>query len=200
MKPTLLNAIKFLAYITPFLLGFTFILLAALNGTPLPALVYFGILALTMLVISMITIHSDMPIPTGYNELCKTFGWNFYDDAYYRPALGSYFIVFTFMYSLIPMIMNSQINIFFISFMSAVLILDAVVNFGINKCYTMATYIIAVFFGIMLGGLSSALINSTNPELIFFGDKASNKSSCGMVSSKNFKCQVYKNGQLIKQL
>ena len=200
MKPTLLNSIKFLAYITPFLLGFTFILLAAMNGTPLPAIVYFGVLALTMFIVSLIVVKSDTPLPTNYNELCKTWGWNFYDDAYYRPSLATYFIVFTAMYNIVPMFMNSNVNYWFMFFLILVFALDSVVNYGINKCYTVASYTLASVFGMIVGGVSSALINTADPNLMLFGNIPSDRQSCGRTSNKNFKCLVYKNGQLIKRL
>lgn len=198
---TLLNAIKFLAYISPFLLGFTFILISAMNGTPLPAIIYFGILALSMFLLSLIVIKGTDPIPRDYNELCKTWGWNFFTDAYYRPSLGTYFIVFTLFYTIIPMIINKNMNYFFLSFMLFVFILDLVINFGVNKCYRISTYMISIFAGLIIGGVSSPLINATNPELVFFSTGGpSNNVTCGKVSNKNFKCLVYKNGQLIKQL
>lgn len=197
---SLLNAIKFLAYISPFLLGFTFILIAAMNGTPLPAIIYFGILALSMFLLSLITISSTNPLPSNYNELCKTWGWNFFSDAYYRPSLGTYFIVFTLFYTLLPMILHSNVNYFFLTFMLFVFILDLVINFGVNKCYQTSTYFISIFAGLLIGGLTSPFIASADPSLVFFGSPPSNNQQCGMVSKKNFKCLVYKNGQLIKQL
>ena len=78
--------------------------------------------------------------------------------------------------------------------------LDVVFNFGINKCYTLSSYVISVFLGTIVGGISSSLINSTNPELVYFGESPTNNVTCGKVSNKNFKCLVYKNGQLVKKL
>ena len=81
MKFWLLNTLKFLAYISPFLLGFTFITVSALNATYLKPLIYIGILALTMLIVAQIKLNDNMPMPNDFNELCKTWGWNFFDDA-----------------------------------------------------------------------------------------------------------------------
>ena len=201
MKLWLLNILKFLAYISPFLLGFTFITVSALNGTYLQPIIYFGILALTMLVISTIKINSGMPMPDDFNELCKTWGWNFFNDAYYRPSLATYFIVFSAFYTITPMIITGSINVPFIVYLITVFLLDFVFNFNINNCYTVSSYTISVFLGIIIGAITSSLIHSTFPELIYFGDgEPSNKESCGKVSNKQFKCKVYRNGELIKQL
>tara|TARA_B100001063_G_C16557196_1_gene449092 strand:+ start:162 stop:356 length:195 start_codon:yes stop_codon:yes gene_type:complete len=64
----------------------------------------------------------------------------------------------------------------------------------------MSSYIISIFAGTLIGGISSSFINASNPELVYFGLSPSNNEVCGKVSNKNFKCSVYKNGQLIKQL
>ena len=200
MKFWLLNTLKFLAYISPFLLGFTFITVSALNATYLKPLIYIGILALTMLIVAQIKLNDNMPMPNDFNELCKTWGWNFFDDAYYRPSLATYFITFSAFYSLMPMIINKTFNVVFIVYIIAVFLLDLIFNFSINKCYTISSYTISVFLGTLIGGISSSLINSTNPELVYFGESPSNNVTCGKVSNKNFKCLVYKNGQLIKRL
>ena len=200
MKFWLLNTFKFLAYISPFLFGFSLITISAMNGTYLQPIIYFGILALSMMLLSQIKLNKDMPIPANFNELCKTWGWNFFDDAYYRPSLGTYFIVFSLFYTIIPMIINKTFNIFFIVYSICVFVLDLLFNFSINNCYTMSSYIISIFAGILIGGLSSSFINASNPELVYFGISPSNNEVCGKVSNKNFKCSVYKNGQLIRQL
>lgn len=200
MKLNLLNSLKFLAYITPFLLAFTFILLAAINGTPIPALIYFGILAISIFLLSLFVIKTDTPLPTNYNELCKTWGWNFFDDAYYRPSLATYFIVFTFFYTMVPMFINSNVNYWFMAFMLSVFALDTVFNFFINNCYTLPSFITSMITGLIVGIGSAVGINGISPNLTFFGDMKSNKATCGKVSNKNFKCLVYKNGQILKQL
>ena len=200
MKFWLLNTFKFLAYIAPFLFGFSLITISAMNGTFLQPIIYFGILALTMMLLSQIKLNKDMPIPADFNEICKTWGWNFFDDAYYRPSLGTYFIVFSVFYTLMPMIINKTFNIFFLVYIISVFVLDTLFNFGINKCYTTSSYVISIFAGTLIGGITSSLINATNPELIYFGLSPSNNQVCGKVSNKNFKCSVYRNGQLIRQL
>lgn len=200
MKFWLLNTFKFLAYISPFLLGFTFITVSALNGDYLKPIIYFGILGLSMLLISQIKLNTNTPIPDNFNELCKTWGWNFFDDAYYRPSLATFFITFSAFYTIMPMIINGTFNVLFIVYLISVFVLDLIFNLSLNKCYTLSSYMISVFTGTIIGGVSSALINSTNQELVYFGESPSNKTSCRKVSNKNFKCLVYKNGELIKRL
>ena len=199
MNFNLRNMFQFLAYITPFLLGFTFLLLAAMNGNVLQAVVYFGILVMTSLVVSMLKINNGVPLP-AIPEVCKTWGWNFFDDAYYRPSLSTYFISFTLMYVLTPMLVTSNVNWFLFSFMTFVYVLEMTYNFGYNKCYTLMSFVLSTLLGVLFGGGSGLLLSKNAPEMIFFGDKPSNKATCGKVSNRNFKCVVYKNGQLIKSI
>ena len=60
MKFWLLNTFKFLAYIAPFLFGFSLITISAMNGTFLQPIIYFGILALTMMLLSQIKLNKDI--------------------------------------------------------------------------------------------------------------------------------------------
>ena len=156
----LLNTFKFLAYIAPFLFGFSLITISAMNGTFLQPIIYFGILALTMMLLSQIKLNKDIPLPADFNEICKTWGWNFFDDAYYRPSLGTYFIVFSVFYTLMPMIINKTFNIFFLVYIISVFVLDTVFNFSINKCYTTSSCVISIFAGTLIGNF--IFINKCN--------------------------------------
>jgi hypothetical protein len=44
------------------------------------------------------------------------------------------------------------------------------------------------------------LIQTQNPELLYYDDLISNKIACSKPSQQKFKCSVYKNGELLKTL
>ena len=55
--------------------------------------------------------------------------------------------------------------------------------------------------GYLLGSLFYMIIDiSGHKDLLFFNEIASDKAICEKPTRKTFKCQVYKNGQLIKTM
>ena len=195
-----MNSIQFLAYIAPFLLIFTLITISVIDGRLIKMLLYVGSLAITSGLLSLVTFSKDdkNKLPENYNELCKTFGWNFFKESYYKPSLSTYCIVFTMAYTIAPMIFVNNINVGYIIFLIFIFVLDFGINYGYNKCYTPRSYFISLVFGVLVGSVLSLLIHDRAKEFVYFGDK--DERRCGKVSKNKFKCSVYKNGVLIRDL
>ena len=101
------NLFDIITYISTFLLGFTFILLSFINGEPIKPIVYLGsLLSTMMLVVFFLKFKTKEPIPIS--PICNM--WSILDDTFYRPSMSTYFIIFTFFYTLIPMIITSNMN------------------------------------------------------------------------------------------
>ena len=60
--------------------------------------------------------------------------------------------------------------------------------------------VIGALFGLVLGGTWYGIIKASgNPQLLYF-EELSNGETCSRPSKQTFKCAVYKNGKLIKNL
>jgi hypothetical protein len=60
--------------------------------------------------------------------------------------------------------------------------------------------ILGALVGLLLGsGWYALLKGSGNPQLLYF-EEVSNGNACSRPSKQKFKCSVYKNGKLIKNL
>lgn len=191
------NLFQFLSYISPFLLAFTFILIGFMNSEPLKPLIYIGCLTITMgLVVGLLKFNSKgMP---SSSPVCSM--WNILEDGYYRPSMSTYFITFTLFYIMLPMFFSGNPNYFLITFILFILASDTVNKYILNKCINFNGLMVAIVTGIMFGSVTAFGLYQINSELVFFGDYTSNKESCAKKSNKKFVCNVYKNGELIKQM
>jgi hypothetical protein len=198
MNLSMTNLFQFLSYISPFLLAFTFILIGFMNGQPIQPIIYLGVLSLTMgLVVGLLKLNNEGAIPTQ-GALCNM--WNIMPDAYNRPSMSTYFIVFTFAYIMMPMIMANNINYYLMTFILLIFAGDTISKYVMNKCISTSGLVVAFITAAILGTGAGFGIYSINPELTFFSDVKSNRVSCGKKSGKEFVCSVYRNGQLIKNL
>jgi len=74
-----------------------------------------------------------------------------------------------------------------------------------SRLYNHCTTFLGTGLGLLLGGILSfgyyAIIKETQPDLLYFiNSKSSNNVACSKPSKQTFKCSVYKNGKLIKNL
>jgi hypothetical protein len=187
------NLFQFISYISPFLLAFTFILIGFMNGEPVKPIIYLGVLSLTMgLVVGLLKFNTSKTPPN--NPACKVF--DILTDSFYRPSMSTYFIAFTLMYTLIPMLMSGGVNYYLISFILLILGADTVTKFFVYKCMTLNGLLLGGITALVLGSLSSVMLYNIDSKLVFFGDDVSNRTQCS-TKGKKFVCRVYKNGRLI---
>ena len=68
-------------------------------------------------------------------------------------------------------------------------------------CTTWAGIIFGTLIGVMLGmAYFSILHNSGADNLLYFSDSVSNRTVCSRPKKQQFKCNVYKNGELVQSL
>jgi hypothetical protein len=86
-----------------------------------------------------------------------------------------------------------------LSLLFVIYAIDCVVKTG-NKCTSPIGIILGSFVGMVWGLLWYFLIQTQNPELLYYDDLISNKIACSRPTQQQFKCSVYKNGQLLQTL
>ena len=125
-------------------------------------------------------------------DFFSTFGYN-YPSPNFQAAINS----FTLIYLLIPMMMNK--NLF-----NPLVIISIIVFSAINSTYLylkMCTNSQGLILGTLIGGLFGfiwfSIMYSANKNLVFYNELASNNAICSMPSKQTFKCNVYKNGEII---
>ncbi len=120
---------------------------------------------------------------------------------YGNGTFSAFVFAFTIMYLFFPMFANNSVNYWIFSGLLFYFFLDIFIKFY-KGCYINLGYL---FLNVLLGLASSALIVvlmyfGGSSKYLFFNEVQSNKQVCSMPKNQTFKCNVYKNGELIGNL
>jgi hypothetical protein len=109
-----------------------------------------------------------------------------------------FIFAFTAGYAFLPMVINKTINIFILTAFILYAGFDMLWK-NYNRCiFSIPIILVNLLFGLIIGiTIVLALSGSGNSKLLFFNEYSSDKEICSMANKQQFKCAVYKNGQLI---
>lgn len=128
------------------------------------------------------------------NLLCNSVQYTSFGNA----TLSTFVFGFTIMYLLLPMFFNNSINFLIVQILLVYSMLDLYIK-QTNNCLPKATEVALNFLcGLLCGAaIIGCLYAGGSSYILFFNEIQSNKEVCNMPSKQTFKCQVYKNGELI---
>ena len=129
--------------------------------------------------------------------ICTSIQYSKYGNA----TFSAFIFAFTIMYLSIPMFSNGSVNYWIFAGLIFYFFLDIFIKFY-KGCMINPGYL---FLNVLLGLTSSALIVvlmyfGGSSKYLFFNEIQSNKQMCSMPKNQTFKCNVYKNGELIGNL
>ena len=187
----------FFSLISPYvLLGF-FLLLSLFN-TNMKGIIYLIGIIILLFISSFVK-----PISTSSDNkgrtLCNVFGVANDLDLTNGLPLSLLVYGFTFMYLLFPMVQNRMMN--YPVLFSLLLLISSDISIKLNlKCINMTGISVALSIATVSGILWYILIQNIAPYLLYHVDYISDKQVCSMPSQQHFKCNVYKNGELISTM
>jgi len=119
---------------------------------------------------------------------------------YKSPSLSSFFIMYTLGYIAAPMPVYNDWNVVAIFMFTTLFIIDAFVRLS-SDCSTMSGIALGGIGGLIIGvfmyfGLSWAGLG----KFLYYSIGNSNKVYCSKPKEQNFKCYVYKNGNIISTI
>jgi hypothetical protein len=78
--------------------------------------------------------------------------------------------------------------------------MDSIVKYK-NKCTSPVGIVMGSILGLIFGITWFLMIKASGQTgLLYYDDLVSNKIACSRPTKQNFKCQVYKNGELIQNI
>ena len=199
MQLTFSNIFQFVSALSPLLIGFFLVMTSVFNQN-IRGIVYLGgvLIACAINLVLMNVVRS--PNNPSRSPICDLVELPFGINAFNSPAISSLFIAFTIAYLVLPMHYNDTTNYGVLAALFGLFIMDAISKVT-SKCTSTVGVLLGGLVGLVLGGAWFALFKGTGySSLLFFDEVASNNVICSRPSKQTFKCSVYKNGQLIKDL
>ena len=128
------------------------------------------------------------------NSICNSVEYTKFGNS----TISTFVFGFTIMYLLLPMFINNSINFLIVQILLIYSVIDLYIKQS-NKCLPDATEVMLNFLGGLFCGAAiiGFLYAGGSTYIMFFNEIQSNKEVCTMPSKQTFKCQVYKNGELI---
>jgi hypothetical protein len=182
---------KLLTLILPYFVVFLFIMMSIINSNIKGFAYFFG-----LVIIYFVVRLFQGSLPKNQERICAVF-----DSFHYvHPSFISALYAYTIVYMIIPMATYNVFNIPLIIILLIFSVIDGIVRFKYG-----CTNIKAVALGAVLGAGAATiwffmLQGSGNSSLLFYDDLVSNKQSCSRKNNEQFKCSVYKNGELLNTL
>jgi hypothetical protein len=199
---------KVVSLYLPIILVFSLLIVSMLSGS-LQKFTFYTFAMLPLIIFLRIIVfrmsganipNNDPPLPVACSEgLINTFNP---EDILF----GTYLLSFTLFYFLTPMILLTidsdvdSINYLVILFFMCYIFLDLAMKKQMGCLAKITTVgIVGNFFsGTLLGsGLSALIYSSPVRNLLFVNELNSNKEVCTVPNKQQFKCRVYKNGELV---
>lgn len=123
-------------------------------------------------------------------------------SVYGNTTFSLFVFAFTLMYLCLPMFIGGSVNWFVFAGLLVYLGVDMGVKTA-QQCITWSKQgAMGVLGDVLMGfGLSAMIVSAMyaggSQQYLFFNETSSNKEVCSMPKKQTFKCQVYKNGELV---
>jgi hypothetical protein len=159
--------------------------------------IFLGYLLGTCLIRNYVYVLSgSLPLKPD-NTICTSIQYSKYGN----PSFSAFVFAFTIMYISMPMFLNGEVNFWIFGGLLGYAFLDMFIKMY-KKCVIKTS---DLFLNVLLGLASSALIVTLmyaggSSKFLFFNETSSTKEVCSVAKNQNFKCSLYRNGELISAM
>jgi len=191
-----MNIIVFISFFSPIILATSITSLSFMYQN-FKGLIYLGFLIACCVVRSYVYMMSGANPIVNDRTICTSIQYSKYGNA----TFSAFVFAFTIMYLSIPMFSNGSVNYWFFISLVSYFFLDIFIKIYKNCIIKMGD----LFLNVLLGAVSASLIVTLmyvggSGQYLFFNEVSSNKDVCYQPSKQNFKCQMFRNGELISTL
>ena len=198
---SLTNIFEYISFTAPLLVVFFITLLSIAQNSLEKGIVFnMGIVILSTIVLvlkNVIKNKQSVFASPFCNILPSPFTVKDIGAVYNAPSLSSAILAFSSTYLIYPMVINSQHNFSLLVFLIGVTAINVATEYN-QKCSDIMGLILGLLVGVFVGLLYYTLLYiSTKSKFVYFADSISNNVQCTKPTNQQFKCQVYKNGEVI---
>jgi hypothetical protein len=188
-----MNFIVFFSFFSPIILA-TSITSMSFIFQNFKGLIYLGFLIACCILRNYIYMINGAAPVANDRTICTSVQYSKYGN----PTFSAFVFAFTIMYLSIPMFSNGAPNFWVFISLIAYFLIDIFIKLY-KKCVVQMG---DLFLNILLGLASAALIvtlmySGGSGKYLFFNEVSSNKEICYQPKEQNFKCSLYRNGELI---
>lgn len=198
---SLTNIFEYISFTAPLLVVFFITLLSIAQNSLEKGIVFnMGIVILSTIVLllkNVIKNKQSIFASPFCNILPSPFTVKAIGAVYNAPSLSSAILAFSSTYLIYPMVINNQHNFSLLLFLIGVTVINAVTEYS-QKCSDIMGLLLGLLVGVFFGLLYYTMLYiSTKSKFVYFADTISNNVQCTKPTNQQFKCQVYKNGEVI---
>lgn len=201
MHPSLFNLKNFIelaTYLSPVLISFLMVGVGLFQGSPAKSLMYMVSLSLGLSLIAglqwFIGRKALLAHSAARSALCDMWSFPGFSGSLNAPNAGSFIVIFSAIYMLLPMFASGTIQPFVILLLLPMLGLDAWAKFK-ERCTSVAGYASTALLGVM-GGMLSLGWYMVSPDLVYSFNTESNREHCRRTANGDYMCTTYKTGSL----
>ena len=189
MDSTVAASFEYLSNASPIVVS-GFLLMTSIFNQDIKAFVWMG-----ALIIGLVVVRLLQPL-IGRPSKCPSLPMM----PYTSPSGSAFLIMFTLAYLVAPMHANSDYNVYAILGFLMLFGIDTVVKIK-KACVTAMGVAAGTLMGVVYGIVAYSLIkNAGGNKLLYYNVVPSDNVYCSKPKQQTFKCNVYKNGELISTL
>jgi len=206
MLNNMLSVLNSLSFYAPLIICMSILLISMFTATMEKASVYFlwffVITCIRIFVFKMFSVNNDL---TQINPVCLTGNMQMFIPS--DVTYSIYILCFSLAYFLTPMVMLSNqsntnaINYGVLAFFVGYIALDIFIKKSLSCIQSVFSSLVIgdIMSGLFLGALIAGplMYGSKFNNYLYINEINTNKEVCSMPTKQQFKCSVYKNGELV---
>lgn len=191
---SLSNMFKIISISGSFILS-TFLVMLSISNSDMKGIIYIASL-FTLIIVYFIcfsTFGEKSLDSSPIDPICRII--NIPGSSFANSSINSAILSFIFFYLAVPMFYNSM-NYSILTVILIFYVIDCVTMLN-GKCTNVYAIVLSSLIGAGIAVLSTSLLMANKPSFLFYNAPA-NTEICSRPSNQKFKCNVYKNGEILQ--
>jgi len=191
---SLSNMFKIISISGSFILS-AFLIMLSISNSDMKGIIYIASLFTLMIVyfICFSTFGEKAPDSLAMDPICRII--NIPGSSFSNSSINSAILSFIFIYLAVPMFYNSM-NYSILTVVLVFYVIDCITMLN-SGCTNMYAIVLSSLIGAGMAVLSTSVLMANKPSFLFYNAPA-NAEICSRPSNQKFKCNVYKNGEILQ--
>lgn len=187
------NLIVFLSLFSPVIVAISLVSLSFIFQN-FKGFIYLGFLMGVCIIRNYVYFLNGSSAIVNDRTICNSVQYSKYGNA----TFSAFVFAFTIVYLSIPMFTNGDVNFWVFSGLISYFLIDILIKIYKGCIIKMGDLIINILLGVASASLIVTLMYAGGSgKYLFFNEISGDKDICTVPSEQKFKCQVYKNGELV---